>query len=122
MTDMTNDLMEKIEKAKQEALENPPKKKKGCTSCKKKKNVVETLPEIDLTPQNLIIYDEEDIVKAYHEMMNFGGIKEESKGFIRNVYKQLFNEEFVFDNCAGCKNAQYHKFRNYIMYNLKRNI
>jgi hypothetical protein len=119
--DTNNEILEKINKAKQEAIENPPKKKKGCTSCKKKKEVT-TLPEIDLTPLPLIIYDEEDIIKAYNEVIRFGGIKEESKVFIKDVYKQLFNEEYVFENCASCKNTQYHKLRNYILYKLKRKI
>lgn len=118
---MTEDILEKFNKAKQEAINNPPKKKKGCTSCKKKKEVTE-LPEIDLTPLPLIIYDEEDIVKAYHETVRRDGIKEESKVFINDVYKQLFNEDFRFDNCISCKNNQYHKLRNYIRYHLKRNV
>lgn len=118
---MNNDILEKFNQAKQEAIENPPKKKKGCTSCKKKKEVVE-LPPVDLTPEPIYVYDEEDIVKAYHEMVRREGIKEESKVFISGVYKQLFNEEFIFDRCMSCKNTQYHKLRNYILYNLKKNI
>jgi len=116
-----SELMEKINKAKQEAVDNPPKKKKGCTGCKKKKDST-TLPEIDLTPLPLIIYENEDIVKAYYEMVRKEGIKEESKIFISNVYKQLFNEEFKFENCHSCKNTQYHKLRNYILYKLKIQI
>lgn len=119
--DMNNDLLDKINKAKQEAIENPPKKKKGCASCKKKKEIT-TLPEIDFTPNVILFYDDEAIVKAYHEVTRFGGIKEESKVFINGVYKQLFNEDFIFDNCASCKNTQYHKLRNYILYKLKRKI
>ena len=118
---MNDDILEKFNKAKQEAIENPPKKKKGCTSCKKKKEVVE-LPVVDLTPQPLLVYDDEDIVKAYNEMTRRDGIKEESKVFISGVYKQLFNEEFRFDNCMSCKNTQYHKLRNYVLYKLKKRI
>ena len=118
---MSEDILEKFNKAKQEAIDNPPKKKKGCTSCKKKKEVIE-LPPIDFNVEPIYIYDEEDIVKAYHEMVRRDGIKEESKVFIKDVYQQLFNEEFIFDRCISCKNKQYHKLRNYILYNLKKNV
>jgi hypothetical protein len=118
---MNEELLEKINKAKQEAIENPPKKKRGCGNCKKKKPDVE-LPEVSFIEEPLIIYDQEDIVKAYNEMVRRDGIKEESKVFISDVYKQLFNEEFIFNNCMSCKNSQYHKFRNYVLYNLKVNI
>ena len=118
---MSNDILEKFNKAKQEAIDNPPKRKKGCTSCKKKKDVVE-LPTVDLTPEPIYVYDDEDIVKAYYEMVRREGIKEESKVFISGVYKQLFNEDFNFDNCMSCKNNQYHKLRNYILYKLKKSI
>lgn len=119
---MNDDILEKFNKAKQEAIENPPKKKRGCTSCKKKKDVVTELPPIDLTPEPIYVYDEEDIVKAYHEMVRRDGIKQESKVFINGVYQQLFNEEFKFDNCMSCKNNQYHKLRNYVLYKLKVNV
>jgi len=119
---MSNDILEKFYQAKQEAIENPPKKKKGCTSCKKKKNEVTELPVVELTEEPIYVYDEEDIVKAYHEMVRREGIKEESKVFINGVYKQLFNEDFIFDRCMSCKNTQYHKLRNYILYKLKKRI
>ncbi len=118
---MSNDILDKVDKAKQEALENPPKKKRGCSSCKKKKEVTE-LPMIDFTPEPLIVFDEEDIVKAYNEVIRKDGIKEESKKYIGDVYRQLFNEEFVFDNCISCKNNQYHKLRNYVRFKLNKRI
>jgi len=118
---MSNDILEKFNQAKQEAIDNPPKRKKGCTSCKKKKEVVE-LPPIEFTEEPVYVFDDEDIVKAYHEMVRREGIKEESKVFISGVYKQLFNEEFIFDRCMSCKNTQYHKLRNYILYKLNKRI
>jgi hypothetical protein len=118
---MSNDILEKFNKAKQEAIDNPPKKVKGCKSCKKKNEVVE-LPEISFIEEPLIVFDEDNIVKAYYEVVRRDGIREESKVFINDVYKQLFNEEFIFDKCISCKNKQYHKFRNYILYNLKVNV
>ena len=119
---MNDDILDKFNKAKQEAIDNPPKKKRGCTSCKKKNIEVTELPPIDLNPEPIYIYDEEDIVKAYYEMVRRDGIKQESKVFINDVYKQLFNEDFIFDKCISCKNKQYHKLRNYVLYNLKVNV
>ena len=118
---MNEELLEKFNKAKQEAIENPPKKKRGCGNCKKKKPDVE-LPEVSFIEEPLIIFDQEDIVKAYNEMVRRDGIKEESKVFISSVFRQLFNEEFKFNNCMSCKNSQYHKFRNYIRFELKVNL
>jgi hypothetical protein len=119
---MTEDILEKFNKAKQEAIDNPPKKKRGCASCKKKKNEITELPELEPIEEIVIVFDDEDIVKAYHEVVNRDGIREEAKVFINGVYQQLFNEEFRFDNCISCKNNQYHKLRNYIRYHLKKNV
>jgi len=119
---MTEDILEKFNKAKQEAIDNPPKKKRGCASCKKKKNEITELPELEPIEEIVIVFDDEDIVKAYHEVVNRDGIREEAKVFINGVYQQLFNEEFRFDNCISCKNNQYHKLRNYIRYHLKMNV
>lgn len=117
-----DEILEKFNKAKQEAIDNPPKRKKGCTSCKKKKNEVTELPELEPIEEIVIVFDDDDIVKAYHEVVNRDGIREEAKVFINGVYQQLFNEEFRFDNCISCKNNQYHKLRNYIRYHLKKNV
>ncbi len=96
-------------------------KKKPCSKCKKRKEITE-LPPIDFTPEPLIIFDENDIVNAYHEIVRRDGIKEESKQFINDVYRQVFNEDFKFENCISCKNNQFHKLRNYIRYNLNKTI
>ena len=37
---------ERLEKLRKEAIENPGKKKRGCSSCKKKKVEVNELPEL----------------------------------------------------------------------------
>lgn len=113
-------ILEKFNKAKQEAIENPPKKKKGCTSCKKKNIEVTELPELIEEP--IVVFDSDDIVKAYYAIVERNGIKEEMKPFISAVYKQLFNEEFDFGRCQSCKNNQYHKLRNYVRFELKVNI
>jgi hypothetical protein len=120
---MSNDILEKFNQAKQEAIENPPKKKRGCGACKKKKNEITELPPVEFTEEPVYVYDDEDIVKAYYEMVRVGGVKEESKVFISGVYKQITGgEEFIFGNCIDCKNTQYRKFRNYILYKLKKRI
>jgi hypothetical protein len=93
----------------------------GCKSCKKKPEIVQST-EIIETQEPLLVYDNDDIVKAYHSMTERDGIREEMKPFISSVYKQVFNEEFDFGKCASCKNNQYHKLRNYIRFHLKINI
>jgi hypothetical protein len=117
-----NDILEKFNRAKQEAIDNPPKKKRGCTSCKKKKDEITELPELEPIEDIVIVFDNEDIVKAYYASVDRGGIKEEMKPLISGVYKQIFNEEFDFGKCMSCKNNQYHKLRNYIRFELKINI
>jgi hypothetical protein len=96
-------------------------KAKRCKTCKQKE---EELPPIEdvLTEEPLIVYDKEDIVKAYHEIVRRDGIREEYKPFVNDVFKQLFNEEFEFGNCVSCKNNQYHKLRNYVRFKLNVRI
>jgi len=106
--------MERLEKLKQEAIENPLKKKKGCSSCKKKKEITEKLPPLEV----LFIPTVDDIVKAYSYLSN---VKEEEKKFINDVYVSLFNEEFDF-TCKSCANKQSRKFYNYITNELKVRI
>ena len=93
---------------------------KACRSCKKKPEVKE-LDEL-IIEDNLIIFDNEDIVKAYYAISEKDGIREEMKPLITGVYKQVFNEEFVYERCISCKNNQFNKFRNYIRFYLKINI
>ncbi len=117
-----DEILEKFNKAKQEAIDNPPKRKKGCTSCKKKKNEVTELPELEPIEEIVIVFDQEDILKAYYAIIEKNGIREEMKPLISGVFKQLFKEDFNFGRCASCKNNQYHKLRNYIRFELKVNI
>jgi hypothetical protein len=117
-----DEILEKFNKAKQEAIDNPPKRKKGCTSCKKKKNEVTELPELEPIEEIVIVFDQEDILKAYYAITEKDGIREEMKPLISGVFKQLFKEDFNFGRCASCKNNQYHKLRNYIRFELKVNI
>jgi hypothetical protein len=97
-------------------------KPKRCKSCKQKEVELPSIEEV-LTEEVITIeFDKEDIVKAYHEMVRIGGIREEYKPFVNDVYKQLFKEEFRFDNCLSCKNNQYHKLRNYVRFKLNVRI
>jgi hypothetical protein len=107
---MENEL-DRLEKLKQEAIENPGKKKKGCSSCKKKKEITEKLPPLEI----FYIPTVEEIKKAYDYLAY---VKEEEKVFINNVYMALFNEEFDF-TCKSCANTQSRRLYNYLKYELK---
>lgn len=102
--------MDRLEKLKANSIENPGKKKRGCASCKKPKEVVvEKLPlPFELEPE-IYIPTIEDMKLAYAELTSFGGVKEDKKEFIKKVYQALFNEEFIF-NCTGCGKSQARRF------------
>ncbi len=108
---MEKELQEKIEKAKQEYIDNPPKKKRGCTSCKKKKEEVTKLEPI--IEEDIFIPTEEDIKVAYAELTSILGVKEDKKEFIGKVYQFLFNEDFDW-GCRSCVNNQARRFRIYL--------
>jgi len=109
---MDKELQEKIDKAKQEFIDNPPKKKRGCTSCKKKKVEVTVLPKVEID-EDMFIPTESDIKLAYAELTSLLGVKEDKKDFINKVYKFLFNETFDW-GCRSCVNNQARKFRIYV--------
>lgn len=108
---MEQELQEKLKKAKQEYKDNPPIKKKGCTSCKKKKNEVTSLPQV--IEDDIFIPTSGDIKLAYAELTSLLGVKEDKKEFISKVYKFIFNEDFDW-NCRSCVNAQARRFRIYL--------
>lgn len=108
---MEQELQEKLNKAKQEYKDNPPVKKKGCTTCKKKKNEVTQLPPV--VEEDIFIPTQADIKLAYAELTSLLGVKEDKKEFIGKVYKFLFNEEFDW-NCRSCVNKQARRFRIYV--------
>lgn len=107
--------MERLEQLKQNSIENPGKKKKGCGNCKKPKEVI--VNEVPPLPYeyNPIIFipTKEQIKEAYSELTSYGGVKEDKKEFINKVYNFLFNEDFNF-NCSRCDKRQARKFTNYI--------
>lgn len=108
---MEQELKQKLEKAKQELKDNPPVKKKGCTSCKKKKQEVTSLPPI--IEEEIWVPSSADIKLAYAELTSLLGVKEDKKEFIGKVFKYLFNEDFDW-GCKSCVNTQARRFRIYI--------
>lgn len=104
---MNKELEDKIK-----SLKSDGKKKKGCTSCKKKKEPV-VLPE--LIEDDIYIPTPDDIRLAYVEL---GNRVLDKKEFINKVYNFLFNEDFNF-GCRSCVNGQARRLKNYIEANLK---
>ena len=104
---MNKELEDKIK-----SLKSDGKKKKGCTSCKKKKEPI-VLPE--LIEDDIYIPTPDDIRLAYVEL---GNRVLDKKEFINKVYNFLFNEDFNF-GCRSCVNGQARKLKNYIETNLK---
>lgn len=109
---MEKELQDKMEKLKKEHQENPPIKKKGCSSCKKKKNEVTELPPV-IQEEELFIPTSGDIKLAFAELTSLLGVKEDKKEFISKVYKFLFDEEFDW-GCRSCVNKQARRFRLHI--------
>lgn len=111
--------LERLEELKKNSIENPGKKKRGCSSCKKSKDVVvEKAP----LPFELEIYipTPQEIKLAYEEL---GSIKltDEKKIFINKIYFSLFDEQFDF-NCRSCVSKQARKLYNYITYELNMKL
>lgn len=109
-----NERLETIKKYS-DKVEVSKEKKKPCGTCKKKKTVItEEIPLIQMP----YIPDINDIQLAYAELTSYGGIKEEKKEFISKVYKEIFNEELIYD-CNSCVSTQARKFKYYINNTLK---
>ncbi len=109
---MEQELKNKLEQANKLNEIDPPKKKKGCSECKKKKEVITKLEPV--VEEELFIPSPADIKLAYAELTSLLGVKEDKKDFINKVYKYLFNEEFDF-KCRTCVNRQARRFRIYLM-------
>jgi hypothetical protein len=107
------ELTDKLNKLKEEAIANPGKKKKGCTSCKKKKPITEPLP----LPDPIDIFDDvptqDEIKLAYANLSRMGGPLDEHKELIDKVFIFLFGSAFDY-NCKSCGNRQYSLITNYI--------
>jgi hypothetical protein len=83
----------------------------GCSTCKKKKPITQLEPVIEET----ISFTDEQVRQAYDLL---GGIKQEEKPFVNEVYKSVFNENFDW-GCKTCVNSQARKLKNYIENKLK---
>jgi hypothetical protein len=110
---MENKELDRLEKLKLNSIENPGKKKRGCTSCKKPKEVVEKLPLPFELEEEVFIPTSSDIKLAYAELTSLLGVKEDKKEFISKVFKFLFNEDFDW-GCRSCVNRQARRFRIYV--------
>jgi hypothetical protein len=108
-----DEMKDKLNKLKEEAIANPGTKKKGCASCKKKKPITEPLP----LPEAIDVFDDvptqEEIRKAYADLSRMGGPLEEHKELIDKVFIFLFGSKFDYD-CRACGNKQYSLITNYI--------
>jgi hypothetical protein len=106
--------MDKLNKLKQEAIDNPAKKVKGgCKSCKKKKEVLEKLP----LPDPIDVFDDvptqDEIRLAYANLSRMNGPLAEHRELIDKVFIFLFGSKFDYD-CRSCGNKQYSLITNYI--------
>jgi len=110
---MENKELDRLEKLKLNAIENPSKKKRGCASCKKKKEVVVENPPLPFELEDIFIPTQDDIKIAYAELTSILGVKEDKKEFISKVYQFLFNEDFDW-GCRSCINNQARRFRIYL--------
>lgn len=86
----------------------------GCQTCKKKKVVTKLEPIVE----ERIEFSPEQVKLAYALL---GGIKQEERPFVNEVYKSVFNEEFDW-NCKVCVNSQARKLKNYIENDLKLKV
>lgn len=86
----------------------------GCTTCKKKKTVTKLEPVVEET----ITFSPEQVKLAYSLL---GGIKQEEKPFVNEVYKSIFNEDFDWE-CKICVNTQARKLKAYIENELKLKV
>jgi hypothetical protein len=86
----------------------------GCQTCKKKKVVTKLEPVVE----EVMLFSPEQVKLAYALL---GGIKQEERPFVNEVYKSVFNEEFDW-NCKVCVNSQARKLKNYIENDLKLKV
>ena len=106
--------MDRLEKLKQNSIENPGKQKKGCKTCKKPKEVIVENAPLPFEVEEYIP-SVEDIKKAY---IMLGNLKEEEKHYVQMVYRGLFNEDFDFA-CPTCVHRDTRKLQNYMKNVLK---
>ena len=84
--------LNRLEKLKQNSIENPSKKKRGCTSCKKKpKDVVVENPPLPFElEEDIFIPTQDDIKVAYAELTSIARYVRETKQVIKhNTFRKL---------------------------------
>lgn len=119
---MTEEL-ERFEKLKKEAMETidtitPSKKKKGCTSCKKKKEPVKQLPDLTII-EEITPFTDADLIEAYN-LMN-GSIKGQDLEKVKAIYKYIFNEDMDI-TCGACGGRYYNRFKHHLKNVMKLDI
>lgn len=119
---MTEEL-KRFEQLKQEAMETidqitPSKKKKGCTTCKKKKQEIKELPKFELV-ETISPFTDADLIEVYN-LMN-GSIKGQDLEKVRAVFKYIFNEDIDL-TCGACGQRYYNKYRYHLKSVLKLDI
>jgi hypothetical protein len=102
--------LERLEKLKQEAIDNPPKKVKGCKSCKKKKEV-EVQANTELPAAITEYFPTINEVKEAFIML--GNPKPEEKIFIEKVFYGLYKQNFDW-NCPSCVHRHTQIIKNYL--------
>ncbi len=115
---MEDNIKERLEKLKEEAIANPPKKVKGCKSCKKKKEV-EVKGNTELPSAMEFYYPTEREIKEAYVMLR--SPKDYEKPIIDRVYYGLFKERFDFD-CQSCANKQARRLGIFMETELKLKI
>jgi len=94
-------------------------KKKRCTQCKKKKEITEAIPVVDLEFEIPPTYDE--IMDLYNTMSNMKGVTSEEHSRINPIYKKIFQEDLL-TGCGSCGATQYRKLKHFITEILKQEV
>jgi len=94
-------------------------KKKRCTQCKKKKEITEAIPVVDLEFEIPPTYNE--IMDLYTTMSNMKGVNPEEYNRINPIYKKLFQEDLL-TGCGSCGATQYRKLKYFITEILKQQV
>lgn len=87
----------------------------ACSKCKKPKEVELVKPKTVIESESVYttLYTEQELKEAYYELTSMGGVKEEKKQLITDVYQTLFGEKFDF-GCQPCVSRQARRFSNYL--------
>lgn len=109
---MEDEILKKVEEAKELAKTNPGKTKKGCKSCKKKKEV-ELQPTFQAIMTTIELPPTAEEIKEAFLLMQERNVTKEMHTKINAVYKRIFNEDLPF-GCKGCGGVHFRRFKHYI--------